>query len=337
MQTINRKEETLLTSEQNTSSFLIKELISSSSVLLFKQPEKILSYRSENLIPCFSLANIEKISQDYRYNLNEQNQYDAESTQKLENRIPELENRIPEKNLFQQANLLPKKKKLSQVITSREFHEIINCIKENSYIGARKRVALVLLYLTGLRVSNLLLFNVNKLNSLIKTGLTDLQITKNTSYQHPIQIDSNALNFLKKFEKDINILLEKKSLLNPVFTSSSVLTKALSRETLNKELNKVLEKASRSLGKNLKTHSLRASFITDLLKTTSIDEVQEFVGHSNINTTLLYKRTRLNNKEIHRVAENLSTVRPELLNNKEIHRVAENLSTVHPEPLSAYG
>jgi len=74
------------------------------------------------------------------------------------------------------------------------------------------------------------------------------------------------------------------------FTTQSRLDKPINRSSFDHELNLILAKASEKFSKHLRTHSFRASMITDFLKSTPIDIVKEIVGHKDIGTTLQYKR-----------------------------------------------
>ena len=73
-------------------------------------------------------------------------------------------------------------------------------------------------------------------------------------------------------------------------------------DNFEKELNKILEKASIILKKNIRTHSFRATVITELLANNiAIDDVKEIIGHKSIESTLNYKRLRLSPRQIQRV------------------------------------
>ncbi len=55
------------------------------------------------------------------------------------------------------------------------------------------------------------------------------------------------------------------------------------------------------LEKHIRTHSFRATLITELLKSTPIDEVKEVIGHKDISSTLEYKRSRLSQKQTKKI------------------------------------
>ena len=67
--------------------------------------------------------------------------------------------------------------------------------------------------------------------------------------------------------------------------------------TKDKEVNNILVNPSERLEKNIRTHSFRASIISDFFKTAPVDIVKEVIGHKDIKTTLLYKK-RKNSREL---------------------------------------
>jgi site-specific recombinase XerD len=76
----------------------------------------------------------------------------------------------------------------------------------------------------------------------------------------------------------------------------------LNRANFDNELNKILQKASALLGKHIRTHSLRASFVTDLLlNEIPIHKVKEIVGHHDIKSTATYQRSSVTQKEVRSV------------------------------------
>ena len=93
------------------------------------------------------------------------------------------------------------------------------------------------------------------------------------------------------------------------FTTQNTLDKPINRSSFDTELNHILIKASQLFDKHIRTHSFRASIITDFLKSTFIDVVKEFIGHKSIKTTLQYKRGQLNEVEVKNIFHNLDLQR----------------------------
>lgn len=63
------------------------------------------------------------------------------------------------------------------------------------------------------------------------------------------------------------------------------------------------------LGKRIRSHSLRISFITDLLRTTPIEKVKVIVGRTEIRSTLCYNRNTLGEKEREEIMSALDQTR----------------------------
>lgn len=187
-----------------------------------------------------------------------------------------------------------KRKPLRDTIAPEEFQNILSLTSGKvPYIVARRKVALVLLYLTGLRISNLLLLEVRHIRELSQKGSTKIQLIKKGESRHTITLSSAGRQLLKSSIDDISLLIHEKSGSDLVFTNLYD-TKGLRREVLNREINEILIKASALMGKTLRSHSFRASIITDLLDSeVPIDQVKEVMGHKAIGTTLEYKRSKL--------------------------------------------
>jgi hypothetical protein len=54
---------------------------------------------------------------------------------------------------------------------------------------------------------------------------------------------------------------------DPLFTTQMQLNKSINRSLFDNELNLILKKVSLSLHKHIRTHSFRATIITELLET----------------------------------------------------------------------
>lgn len=166
------------------------------------------------------------------------------------------------------------------------------------FVKPRRRIALTLLYLTGLDVSNLLLFNVGNLKELLEKGCTSISLIKGGEKRFNIKLTSVARKLLNLIGKDCTLLTQNRTDDQFLFTTLKQQDKVIRRELFNAELNSILKNASFRLHKNLRTHSFRATFINDLLKHQApIDQVKEIVDHKAIASTLEYKRVYLTQKQ----------------------------------------
>ena len=76
-----------------------------------------------------------------------------------------------------------------------------------------------------------------------------------------------------------------------IFTSEFNHEKMLSRESLTRDVNKVMRSVSSQLPDkpNITSHSFRIGYITQLWKTTSdLEFVKQSIGHQKIDTTSSY-------------------------------------------------
>ena len=192
-----------------------------------------------------------------------------------------------------------KKRALRDPLNRLEFETILSLdINGRSALSlARKRLALVLLYITGLRVSNLLVLKVSDLNDILLKKEFHIGLIKRGSESHRILISDSNFQLLEKYKKDISILLQNKAYDDFVFSSLRDPKKAYQRAEFTRSLNAILFKSSCRLQKNLKTHSFRTTLITQLLVNTPLNKVSSLIGHKSIISTLRYDRNILKRKE----------------------------------------
>ena len=193
-----------------------------------------------------------------------------------------------------------KKVALREVITEENLTLILSLVRgRSSFQVSRRRLGLILLYLTGLRVSNLLLLTIQNVRDLFSEGRIKISLIKGGAPRFDLVVSSKDRKHLaKNYQIDLANLSRNTGNNDAsalLFTNEAGI--CLSREYLDKELNKILQKASILLHKHLRTHSFRASYVTDFLEVHDLHEVQELVGHKSITSTLEYRRSRLSIKD----------------------------------------
>lgn len=94
------------------------------------------------------------------------------------------ENTREKKALAKQKRDLSTKLPLRDTISRADFDVVISLVKGHRFSKARRRLALALLYLSGLRVSNLRLLSVKNVKTLLKTGNVILPIIKRGFNRH---------------------------------------------------------------------------------------------------------------------------------------------------------
>lgn len=76
-----------------------------------------------------------------------------------------------------------------------------------------------------------------------------------------------------------------------VFTSESTHDQMLSRETITRDINKIMRSVSKQLPgqPNVTSHSFRIGYITQLWKDSKdIEFVRQTIGHRSLNSTSVY-------------------------------------------------
>lgn len=214
----------------------------------------------------------------------------------------EREDKLLKKQRKKNAQKLP----LRETIDLADFERILLLVRGRAGAKERRRFALVLLYLTGLRVSNLLLFNVAHAMELFDKGNTRIPLIKRGEKRFPLRLTPKGRKLLLRFKEDFTKLAHNKTADMLLFTTAKDFTKPIARENFDKELNQILITASAQLQKHLRTHSFRATIITELLKTSPIDDVKEIIGHKSISSTLEYKRSRLQPRQMDKMLSALN-------------------------------
>ena len=209
----------------------------------------------------------------------------------------EREEKVLRKLKKKRAKKLP----LRDTVDLSEFEQIVSLVKGRNKAKEQRRFALALLFITGLRVSNLLLFHVSNGKELLEKGNTTIQVIKGGEKRLSLRLGSKGRNLLLKFKDDYIKLSTDKKADQPLFTTPHDLNSTITRETFDKEVNKILTKASAIFEKHIRTHSFRATIVTQLLKHTPIELVKEVMGHKPQGRDLDSKRSRLQPREVDKI------------------------------------
>lgn len=188
-----------------------------------------------------------------------------------------------------------------------DYEAALKCVtSKKPFIKARDRVALLLLYITGIKVASLLLFTVSDLKTLrqfAKTGEGQLRIPshKRTDTREDfLPLPPIAKQLVTDRLEDIDFLIDHHSDETPVFHTEEQ-KKVLRRDVLNRNINEILKEASRQLNKKLQTHSFRIGLITSITEDYGSDAAQHIIGHANVATTSLYARRHIRQRDISRM------------------------------------
>lgn len=205
----------------------------------------------------------------------------------------------------EESEALERKKKVAnrQRLPLRDaatFPEFIHAIKvveakkrTKPFIKARDKVALLLLYSTGMRISNLLHCTVISLQPLLNGGVFTVPAIKSHrrgKIEWPISTATQELAL--KYRQDILALCLGKEGNQKVFTAEGSL-KPIRRAHLDMQINAILKETSKETGKNLSSHSFRIGQTTNLIEIAGLEQASKLIGHSGVATTVLYNRSSI--------------------------------------------
>ncbi|MDD5659424.1 MAG: tyrosine-type recombinase/integrase [Actinomycetota bacterium] len=187
-----------------------------------------------------------------------------------------------------------KEKKLCNFLSESEIKSLLEKIDKEDNIGIRDRAIFELFYSTGARISEIVDIDLSKVD-LENREVEVLGKGRNTRivYLNDIALESliKYLNIRSwfLFEKSSNSYKKSR------FLFLNRYGRKLSTRYIRILLDKYLKKAE--INKKISPHGIRHSFATHMLQEgAGIREVQELLGHKNINTTQIY--THLNLKKL---------------------------------------
>ena len=123
------------------------------------------------------------------------------------------------------------------------------------------------MYLTGLRISHLLLLTKKDVYTLFEKGEITIRLSKGGKDRHLISIGAIGKDEMRRVLKEIELLGDQQpSEGGPFFFSSTNKDLPINRFNFDKQCNTVLAWASTHFGKYIRSHSFRATFVPDLLQ-----------------------------------------------------------------------
>lgn len=185
---------------------------------------------------------------------------------------------------------IPKKAKhLPVVLTKDEVRDLLKATK----LG-RNRLLLQFIYSSGVRVSEAVDMKADYVN--LKERLGKVKSGKGDK-DRIIILSKNWCRLAKKY-------LDRKKVKSP-FLFSKKNGKPLSPDTVQRVVRAAAKRAG--IQKEVTPHTLRHSFATHLLEAgVNIRNIQELLGHSNLNTTQIY--THVSTEQLKKVASPLDNL-----------------------------
>jgi len=170
----------------------------------------------------------------------------------------------------------------------------------------------------------LLKFQIKHVQELLDKVITIIPLIKRTNKRHTIVLSDKSRQWLNIYSTNFTLLMFDKERDSFFFTTQNRLDKPINRSSFDHELNQILTKAEYMFSKHLRTHTFRASIITDFLKSTPTDVVKEIVGHKDIGTLLQYKRGNIEKIETKSVLKKLDLDRSRLYFITKLHNFIKN-------------
>lgn len=215
----------------------------------------------------------------------------------LQNISDELNDRKNKEKLAQEIKEKRKNRKRlpkREPIDSSTYQFLIEQTKtidnKSRYRAARLRLALVLLTITGIRISELLPLKMIQVQTLFTESWIAIDRSKRGPSNHKAFLTREGIKLMRDRAKDFEFMYYFKSEDSYIFTSEYS-EKPLERESFTNIVNKFLKHSAEKIDRKpvLSSHSFRIGFISKLWRDTNdIEFVRQTIGHAKINTT--YRR-----------------------------------------------
>jgi integrase/recombinase XerC len=172
-------------------------------------------------------------------------------------------------------------KRLPSFLTMEEIERLLNAPDLSTPQGQRDRALLELLYASGLRVSEVVSLNLER----IDLDTNEIRVWGKGSKERVVLMGKPAANALNIYlNQGRPNLLGKKG-------SSALFLNRYGGRLVERRVQRILEKYAKiaGIGKRVHPHMLRHTFATHLLDGgADLRVVQELLGHANLSSTQIY-------------------------------------------------
>lgn len=176
---------------------------------------------------------------------------------------------------------IKKNQHLPIFLNEEEIKKLLDSFDENDYEQYFQKLLLRLIYITGIRVSELCNIQLKAVNLTHK----QIRIIGKGNKERIVLIDTETSESMLYYLGNIRPLFNKKN--QNVYFFINRLGNRVNRQYVFQ----LIKEKSKEVGinKNISPHSLRHSFATHLLnEDVDLRSVQELLGHSDISTTQIY-------------------------------------------------
>lgn len=211
--------------------------------------------------------------------------------ERVENELNMLKQEQEEKASRKEARANRKRLPKREPVTREIYNLLIQAVESPAYTSVRLRIAFCLLTVTGIRINELLPLKVGQLQTLLEAHWIGIDRSKQGIANHKAFLTREGKKVVEERRKDFNFLFLMKTMDSYVFTSELNHKKMLSRETITRDVNKIMRSVSKSIPNqpNITSHSFRVGYISQLWKDTKdIEFVKQSIGHRKIDSTSSY-------------------------------------------------
>lgn len=211
--------------------------------------------------------------------------------EKVENELNMLKQEREEKASRKEARANQKRLPKREPVTREIYNLLIQAAGSPTYTSVRLRIALCLLIVTGIRINELLPLKVGQLQTLLEAHWIGIDRSKRGPANHKAFLTREGKKVVEERRKDFDFLFLMKTMDSYIFTSELNHNKMLSRETITRDVNRIMRSVSKSLPNqpNITSHSFRVGYISQLWKDTNdIEFVKQSIGHRKMESTSSY-------------------------------------------------
>ena len=183
-------------------------------------------------------------------------------------------------------------KRLPSVLTKKEIRTLLDQPDINGIKGLRDKTMMELLYATGVKVSELVFFDIDDIDVYNSVVNCRSSINKHRT----VPMGSICLKYIKLYLDDVRNKFAPKEDEKALFLNFS--GKRLTRQGFWKIVKQYTEKAN--ISKTITPQTLRHSFAVHLIENgADLESLKEMLGHADISTTQIYNK--INDDKIRRV------------------------------------
>jgi len=190
-------------------------------------------------------------------------------TQQLETVVKELnvlKKEREEKAAQKEARGNRKRLAKRQPIPPEIYKLLLQAAESPSYTSVRLRIAFCLLTVTGIRINELLSLKIHQLQTLLESHWIGIDRSKRGPANHKAFLTREGKKLVNERKKDFEFLFLMKNPNSYIFTSESNHDQMLSRETIIRDVNRIMRSVSKSLPDqpNITSHSFQVDYISKL-------------------------------------------------------------------------